>query len=217
MYIDINTLEYPVSLPMIKQKYFNISFPSTVTSEFLHSLGYATVQPVTIPEIDFFHQIQEGKPSYNLETNTYTQVWDIVPVSRTEEEIQSEFIRVRSNIIECLAAKKIKIRDSGFPVDIDGKGTIVHFDSDYNARTAYSETALTLLQDPTYTTRWKASDDENGFGVWVTMNAELMMRLKMAGTAYLSDCFMLVAEMETKVKAATTLQDLYTLQTQCQM
>ena len=78
--------------------------------------------------------------------------------------------------------KRLRL-DAGFLV-----GEVL-FDSDINARLAYTELAMALQADPTYTTPWKASD-----GVWVTMDAGLYAQVYAAGKAHIQSVFTWLAE-----------------------
>lgn len=59
-----------------------------------------------------------------------------------------------------------------------GKGLEVNgilFDSDSNARAAYSELAIKFQSDPSFTKRWKASGT-----IWVDMNLTLFEQILVA-------------------------------------
>lgn len=86
--------------------------------------------------------------------------------------------RLRANLLAEIGARKNTMRDGGFLVD----GIL--WDSDAGARLAYAELAQRLAADPSFTTRWKASE-----GQWVTMTAALFAAVYTAGAAHTAAAF----------------------------
>ena len=60
----------------------------------------------------------------------------------------------------------------------------ITFDSDINARVAFSELAMKFSTEPTYEKRWKASQ-----GDWVTITASTFTEIMTAGETHVSDVF----------------------------
>lgn len=86
--------------------------------------------------------------------------------------------RLRAKLLAEIGARKNALRDGGFLVD----GVL--WDSDAGARLAYAELAQRLAADPSFTTRWKASE-----GQWVTMTAALFAAVYTAGAAHIAAAF----------------------------
>jgi hypothetical protein len=95
-----------------------------------------------------------------------------------------------------IQAGKNAARDGGFTLD----GVL--YDTDAEARLAYLELATKLVQDPSYTTPWKASK-----GQWVTMDAALFADLQPAYEAHIQACFVWQAEREQELAAAYAAGD----------
>lgn len=93
--------------------------------------------------------------------------------------------------------EKNRVRDGGFYVN----GVL--FDSDMAARIAYTELAIHLQVDPTFTTVWKASA-----GNWVTMTAVLLSQVYAVGQQHIQDCFTWFALKEAAIQAATSAEEL---------
>ena len=108
--------------------------------------------------------------------------------------------QARAVKLAAIQAEKNRVRDGGFLVE----GTL--FDSDAGARVAYLEIENKLFVDNTFTVQWKASD-----GVWVTMNAELYDKVKVAGTEHIHNCFLWQATKEAAIMSANSIAELDTI------
>ena len=89
---------------------------------------------------------------------------------------------VRDGLLARIGQRKNQMRDGGFVVPVGGED--VRWDSDTSARLAYAELALRLTADPTFTTRWKASE-----GQWVNMTVSLFQEVYAAGAAHIAAAF----------------------------
>ena len=106
--------------------------------------------------------------------------------------------------LEQLANAKLDAINAGKNEALDGgfwHGEIF-FDSDSKARLAYLKLATKLAQDPTYTTKWKASR-----GVWVDMDAALFAAVQPAYEAHIQACFAWQAAREQELAAAYAAED----------
>jgi hypothetical protein len=92
--------------------------------------------------------------------------------------------------LAAIQAEKCWVRDGGFVVD----GVL--FDSDQSARISYTELALKLSADPTFTTPWKASA-----GAWVTMDAPKYVEVSTLGGAHIQAVFAWQAARDAEVLA----------------
>lgn len=89
MYINIITLEYPLSAKQIMAQYPNISFPSDNVSRdsIFIEYGYYRVTLLEEPEYNSAtHRISQHKNPI-LQNNQWVLGWDIIPL--TQEEINS--------------------------------------------------------------------------------------------------------------------------------
>lgn len=57
--INFSTMEYPVSVYQLRQRFNRITFPANIPLDYLHALGYAEVLPVEVPVGDV---VAEGVP-----------------------------------------------------------------------------------------------------------------------------------------------------------
>lgn len=85
---------------------------------------------------------------------------------------------IRAGLLAEIGARKNALRDGGFLVD----GVL--WDSDAGARLAYAELAQRLAANPSFSTRWKASESQ-----WVTMTAALFAAVYTAGAAHIAAAF----------------------------
>lgn len=106
--------------------------------------------------------------------------------------------------IHDLAAAKLAAINEGKNVALDAgfwhEGVL--FDSDTKARLAYLELAVKLVQDPTYSTPWKASR-----GQWVQMDAALFAALQPAYEAHIQACFAWQAARDQELSLAYAARD----------
>lgn len=112
-----------------------------------------------------------GKPHTITEYGPLPEGWSDTPPPRPAAE-------VRANLLAEIGARKNTMRDGGFLVD----GVL--WDSDAGARLAYAELAQRLAADPSFTTRWKASE-----GQWVTMTAALFAAVYTAEADHIASAF----------------------------
>lgn len=83
-YLDIASGAYPLSSADVRAAHPNTSFPATA-AEFEASLpefGYAVVQPVTQPQVNYTKNVIEGTPQ--KVGTIYKQVWQISDATATE-------------------------------------------------------------------------------------------------------------------------------------
>ena len=137
--------------------------------------------------------------------------WNLPDTQPTQDMLDAEYAKmeqesslspdIRRQMKEKINTIKNAKRDSGFIV-----GT-TKFDSDQSARIAYAELATRFMQDPTFTTRWKASD-----GVWVDMTKELFDAVYTAGAEHIASAFAWQAGKEAELAslADDNLYDFYT-------
>lgn len=202
-YIHISTRKYPVTLSEIKNENQSCIFPGNPTKEDLLPFGYAPVNPTASPFSDFWKDVKEIAPILD-ENGDWIQQWEVVQINRTQEEIDGYLSDLRQQVLRKIQDQKNLIRDSGFLVDIDGQGTMIRFDSDYAARTAYAELAMMFMQDPTIVLRWKASDNPDGSSNWVDMSAPMFGAVFVAGRSHLQNCFNWQELKEQEILAAST-------------
>ncbi|WP_027369148.1 DUF4376 domain-containing protein [Desulfocurvibacter africanus] len=124
--------------------------------------------------------------------------WEDGRSKPTWSELEAAWLMLaREAKLSAIHAAKNAARDGGFIV-----GGVL-FDSDAPARIAYMELAAALQQDPTLSTRWKASE-----GQWVTMDAIKFAEVYEAGRAHIESCFGWQEAREQEISAATTLAEL---------
>lgn len=78
--IDTSTLEYPLSLPILKQRNPEKTWSRTMLLTNLQALGYDMVHPTTPPEGDV---VEVGSPELNDE-NQWEQTWVVREFTPTE-------------------------------------------------------------------------------------------------------------------------------------
>ncbi|MAF06172.1 hypothetical protein [Herbaspirillum sp.] len=80
MYINTQTLEYPLTLRQVRQAVPNVSLPKKPGEATLNALGFATVQPTERPTGDV---VTEGQPEKQTD-GTWRQVWNTRPYTDAE-------------------------------------------------------------------------------------------------------------------------------------
>lgn len=108
-----------------------------------------------------------------------------------------QFTELKTAKLQSVQAEKVRARDAGFLV-----GDTL-FDSDISARTSYTEQGLRLAQNPSFTTRWKASS-----GQWVTMDAALYEQVVIAGESHITAVFAWQAAKEEEIRACESVEEL---------
>ena len=197
-YINTTTLAYPVSEGEIRAMHPDVSFPTP----FRAPEEFAVVFPVPQPAHDTWtHGVREVAPVLTGK-GAWEQSWEVYPIVRTAEEESKRLADTKAAKLAAIHAEKNRARDGGFIVD----GVL--FDSDLPARTSYAELAIAIQQDPTPTTRWKASD-----GVWVDMDATLFQKVYAAGRAHIEACFAWQEAKEQSVATAATYDDVMAIVT----
>lgn len=84
MYINTETLEYPLTLRQVRQANPNVSLPKKPGEATLNALGFATVHPAGRPTGDV---VTEGAPKKQTD-DTWRQVWNTRPF--TDEELEQQ-------------------------------------------------------------------------------------------------------------------------------
>ena len=84
MYINTETLDYPLTLRQVRQAVPNVSLPKQPDEATLNALGFATVQPTERPTGDV---VTEGAPQLQAD-GTWRQTWDVRSYSAEEEAAQ---------------------------------------------------------------------------------------------------------------------------------
>lgn len=106
-----------------------------------------------------------------------------------------QFLAAKSQKLQQIQAEKNKVCNSGLTIEADG--TEFFFDSDESARIAYSEFALQLADDPTFSVKnWKASE-----GLWVTLDKALYSKIITAGVLLRTRAFNWKKQQDQKVEA----------------
>ena len=197
-YINTTTLAYPVSEGEIRAMYPDVSFPTP----FRAPEEFAVVFPVPQPAHDTWtHGVREVAPVLTGK-GTWEQSWEVYPISRTAEEESKRLADAKAAKLAAIHSEKNRARDGGFMVD----GVL--FDSDLPARTSYAELAISIQQDPAFSTRWKASE-----GVWVEMTSVLFGQVYAAGRAHIEACFAWQEAKEQAVAMAATYDDVMAIVT----
>lgn len=84
MYINTQTLDYPLTLRQVRQAVPNVSLPKEPDEKTLSALGFATVQPTERPAGDV---VTEGSPQKQAD-GTWQQTWNTRPFTADELEQQ---------------------------------------------------------------------------------------------------------------------------------
>jgi len=132
--------------------------------------------------------VGEDDPSYLewVAAGNPTEIIPYVPpVGPTLEELKA----AKSAAVQ---AEKVRVRDAGFLVE----GIL--FDSDGAAQLAYTQQAIRLMQNPDFSTPWKAS-----LGVWVTMNAAQFALVSVACETHINQIFGWQALKDQAIAVAT--------------
>lgn len=82
MFINTQTLAYPIGINEIKQRFPNVSFPSSITDQELISFGYASVYSTPPPSCNSDESLEEGVPS--LVNGQWKQTWKKRPATNDE-------------------------------------------------------------------------------------------------------------------------------------
>jgi len=85
MYINTETLDYPLTLRQVRQAVPNVSLPKKPDEATLNALGYATIQPTELPTGDV---VTEGKPE--LVEGVWRQTWSVRDFTQEELEQQRQ-------------------------------------------------------------------------------------------------------------------------------
>jgi hypothetical protein len=118
-------------------------------------------------------------------TNAET-IKSTIKTSRTESIATLHEVLTDKTV--AIRTEKRRARDAGF--DVEG----MQFDSDAAARIAYLELAKNLGNDPTYSTRWRASE-----GIWTTMGAALFAKVEAGLKAHIAAVFAWQAAREAEL------------------
>jgi len=84
MYINTQTLDYPLTLRKVKRLLPNVALPENPDEATLNALGFATVQPTERPVGDV---VTEGQPEKQAD-GTWQQTWNVREF--TPEEIEQQ-------------------------------------------------------------------------------------------------------------------------------
>lgn len=87
MYIDITTLDYPLTLDMVRQRCPNMSIPSDV----LEIPGFAAVSPAPQPVPATENKVIEGAPTETA-PGVWQQQWLEVPLTQAEIDMAAQQI-----------------------------------------------------------------------------------------------------------------------------
>ena len=105
MYLRIidETINYPYSIPQLREAYPNVSLPSELADESLIEWDMHVVLPTPMPT-DYTKNITEGTPI--ITDGIYYQNWNQTPASETEiaNRIESKWWEIREIRNELLAA-----------------------------------------------------------------------------------------------------------------
>lgn len=153
------------------------------------------------PEHTFVNDLEEGIYGIHPGVHLWKNVQDWLDDGNTIEDYQTEPEKLAiylKGVEDKLKREKTTSKDSG--ILVDG----VKFDTDIEARIAYIEFMIKLMQNPSYTvTNWKASE-----GVWVTMDATLFGKLTTAWEGHLTSLFSFIKAKEIEIKSKTTKEQL---------
>jgi len=105
--------------------------------------------------------------------------------------------KVKSIKLSDADTKKKQLLNAGF--EVNG----ILFDSDINAEIRYTQLALQFSSDPTYSTPWKAANNE-----WVTMDAILIGQVQAAFKAHLDSVYGWLAGKQQEINDAETIDAL---------
>ena len=130
----------------------------------------------------------------------YGQIADYAPPEPDEDT---------RTIEDIVAAKLAAIRAARHAVEYGG---MIHdgvmYDSDATARAKYGETRdIFALMPDLEIEGWKASDGQDGLGVYVTMTKALLDALTLAGSQHDGTCFAWERARQAEVAAALALED----------
>lgn len=134
----------------------------------------------------------DGK-GWRCEEDNYTPITGET-VAETEPLFTPTIQELKDQKRAEIQKEKCRVRDAGALVD----GVL--FDTDSGARIAYLELAMQIMQNPSYSTSWKASGN-----TWVTMDAALFDKVMVAGKALLTSVFAWQAGKDIEIDAADTV------------
>ncbi len=106
MYINLETLEYPVSAGQIQATHPHVSFPVP----FSPCDGYALVQPVDAPEYNRdTHRVEEMEPA--VQEGQWVQRWRVVPL--TPAEIAARLAGDKARLLAAATARRWEVETGG--------------------------------------------------------------------------------------------------------
>lgn len=193
MYINTETGQYPVSERDILALYPNTSFGTPFTPP----ATFANVFLAPQPEYNAYTQFVRELPPMLTDKGFYQQAWEVVEIERTAEEYSALLASLKEQKVKAVAEARRRTMDGGYIYND------VLWDSDANARIAYSELAMRFQAEPGFTTQWKASD-----GHWVEMNRELFQNVYAAGASYVQACFAWQKQKEAEISECATFEQL---------
>jgi len=106
--IRLSDNKYPYSLYQVRNE-VKFLMPAEPTEELVSELGFAVVDPIEKPVGDV---VTEGAPSFDAQTNRYTQVWEVR--SFTPEEIATRLDQAKATRTNILNNNLTKTLEQGF-------------------------------------------------------------------------------------------------------
>lgn len=102
MYINIDTLKMYNFSGEIFDDYPNVSFPMGNLADTFRELGIEEVYCERAPEVGFFEKVVKLPVAFDMADGKWKIKWEIVPVARSESEIEQEEKRILSILTEAI-------------------------------------------------------------------------------------------------------------------
>ena len=106
MFINISTLEYPVSFEQVRQANPNVSFSAPPVDEDVRPYGYALVQQSQAPVPSDIETLVEATPTEI--DGTWTQQWILRPATDEELLLRCDYQRFWDDLLGSTAYQKIR-------------------------------------------------------------------------------------------------------------
>lgn len=121
-YQNNQIVKYPYTLGDLYKDNPHTSYPRDLTEDTLCEYGVYTVEHSTYPIYDVFSEmVQEGDPVFNPETQTFKQVFNIIPISteRYAQVVKNKILELEEQITSRRIREALLGSDKGWLTNQD--------------------------------------------------------------------------------------------------
>lgn len=173
-FIDINTLDFPLTFNDVKRKTLNTFWGTEVSADELLSAGFALIIPSPKPEGDVVTEVEP-----NLIDGQFIQAWQAR--SYTPEEKKAFLDKVKFNKLNTIESLKSRCLAKGYPYQFSN-GVYYHIQMRDSDRTNILGLSEMSARNPDVTLKFRTYEN-----ITVTLTSEDLVTMSdMVGMAYSS-------------------------------